>query len=53
MKLTNLQRAMAVGQLNAGRSFNDVAQTFGVSSLTIRRLEQIAIQQWNSHAQDL
>ena len=38
MKLTNLQRAMAVGQLNAGRSFNDVAQTFGVSSLTIRRL---------------
>ena len=26
MRLTNLQRAMAVGQLNAGRSFNDVAE---------------------------
>ena len=26
MKLTNLQRAVALSQLNAGRSFDDVAQ---------------------------
>ena len=34
MKLTNLQRAVAVGQLNAARIFEDVSQTFCVSSST-------------------
>ena len=38
IKLTNLQRVVALGQLNAGRSFDDVTQTFGVSSSTIHRL---------------
>ena len=38
MKLNNQQRAIAIGQLQAGRREEDVAQRFGVHVKTIRRL---------------
>ena len=38
IKLTNVQRAVAVGQLNAERMFEDISQTFGVRSNTIHIL---------------
>jgi transposase len=38
MKLTVMQRAIAIGELQAGRRDKDVAQTFGVDVRTIRGL---------------